>query len=239
VPITQCLDCHDKEQPHRKSEEDKAKADSLDRLYRAYMWATIIGVTGAWVGLCVLIAQTKKMQRQVDYAAYAATATKTAADAALKNAQAVINAERPWIVVTVEADVGTFNFRFQNRGRTPAAIISISWESIIVPDTLDLPIPPQYREDIWESRDLYTRDDAPALIVPYDVRERHRGEWEDIENGKVRLFLYGRIVYSDHLSMIAAPPHETRWCYGYFFRTSKNPYGFLMKEGPTEYRSYT
>jgi hypothetical protein len=62
-PCIQCPNCWAVEQPHTQGEEEKAKAESLDRLYRRYMWATIIGVIGAWFGICILIVQTIATKR--------------------------------------------------------------------------------------------------------------------------------------------------------------------------------
>jgi hypothetical protein len=45
-PCNQCFTCSPIEQEKGKSKEEQAKADSLDLLYRRYMWATIIGVVG-------------------------------------------------------------------------------------------------------------------------------------------------------------------------------------------------
>jgi hypothetical protein len=58
VTCRQCLDCCPVEQSQSKSEEEQAKADSLDLLYRRYMWATIIGVVVALIGVGALICQT-------------------------------------------------------------------------------------------------------------------------------------------------------------------------------------
>ena len=59
-----------------------------DILYRAYLWFTVLGVLGAFVGLWVISRQTKVAAQ--------------AADAARLSAQAVINAERAWITVTIK-----------------------------------------------------------------------------------------------------------------------------------------
>src|SRR5438105_4580777 len=55
---TQCPNCCSAEQPYTKTKEEKAKADSLDHLTRCYMWATIFGVIGGIIGVCVLIWQS-------------------------------------------------------------------------------------------------------------------------------------------------------------------------------------
>jgi hypothetical protein len=54
----QCLPCCSTEQSQNKTKEEQAKLDSLDLLTHRYMWATIVGVIGAWIGLAALIGQT-------------------------------------------------------------------------------------------------------------------------------------------------------------------------------------
>jgi hypothetical protein len=69
------------EQSQVQSKEEKAKAASLDYLYRWYMRATIIGVVGGFIGIGLLIWQSMLSRRS--------------ANAAWLNAQAVISSERP------------------------------------------------------------------------------------------------------------------------------------------------
>jgi hypothetical protein len=86
-PVPSCDGCFNGyyiEQPHAKTKEEESKEASLDRLYRRYLWATIIGVGGGFIGLVVLICQT--------------IAVRQTARSALLSAQAVINAERARIV---------------------------------------------------------------------------------------------------------------------------------------------
>ena len=91
-------------------------------------------------GILVAIGTLKVIKRQTK-------ATEIAADAARLNAQAVINSERPWIVVTVRpnpATEDTFIFQAHNRGRTPAQFISGNAEKRFVDRPGNMPIPPIY-----------------------------------------------------------------------------------------------
>ena len=85
MPCNKCFTCPPVEQVKSKSKEEQAKADSLDLLYRRYMWATIIGVVGGLIGVGILIWQ--------------AILTRAAANAAKASADALINSERAWILV--------------------------------------------------------------------------------------------------------------------------------------------
>jgi hypothetical protein len=66
-----------------------------DRAYRAYLWATILGVVGGFLGVGVLIWQTVLTRRS-------ANAARDAASAAKISAEAVINSERPWLFISIK-----------------------------------------------------------------------------------------------------------------------------------------
>ena len=92
------------------------------------------------IGVCFAYRTLRTLQHQT-------IATRKAAEAARLNAQAVINAERPWVVVTEKRE-GTAGiasiFYSRVRGRTPAIIISNWADHIYVDDPQHLPIPPRY-----------------------------------------------------------------------------------------------
>ena len=67
-PVPTCDGCFDSypiEQPHTKTKEEESKEASLDRLYRRYLWATVIGVIGGLIGLGVLVWQAIISRRVV------------------------------------------------------------------------------------------------------------------------------------------------------------------------------
>jgi hypothetical protein len=120
---------------------------SLDTLNPWSMWATIIGVAGAWIGLGVLIWQT--------------AISRAAANAAKASADAAIAAERAWIMVDLERVPGvgrilastslgqggqqrhsvTARVRCvcSNQGKTPAKILEMRAALVLV--TADSPLP--------------------------------------------------------------------------------------------------
>lgn len=101
--------------PKIEAEESGSKKQPHDLLYQAYLWATIIGVSGGFVGLVFIWLQIR--------------AARASAEAAVKSANALMNAERAWIVVVVRGtgyewrpdnnatEIALFNF-----GKTPAMI---------------------------------------------------------------------------------------------------------------------
>jgi hypothetical protein len=68
--------------------------------------------------------------------------TRKASSGAFLNAQALINAERPWIMVTVEEVIGPmggFNLYMTNKGRTPAMVTGAYIGCVAVKDLSALP----------------------------------------------------------------------------------------------------
>ncbi len=158
--------------------------------------------------------------RQAKETAAAARATKTAADAALLNAQAIINAERPWIVVNVESLApGQFNFILKNVGRTPAKVRSIWSMPILTKRGESLRIPPdeQTGESLLCSPPCLIPPTATQIIFRFDVAEMDKrnafGVNITFSQGFTELRFYGRIVYFDPLQPESAAPHETKWLY--------------------------
>jgi hypothetical protein len=126
----------------------------------AEWWLFILGVPTLGV-LCWQANETRR----------AATAAKSAATAALLNAQAVINAERAWLSANIspkssltfeeasEDEPGCANLQLDvvisNTGRTPALRVTV-WSKIIVDSTPDFRkfpddhfIPPSHGSHLW------------------------------------------------------------------------------------------
>jgi hypothetical protein len=230
---TQAFPCFVVEEPQAKSKEEQAKEDSLDLLYRRYMRATIIGVCGAFIGLVILIWQTVLVRRS--------------ANAALLNAQAVINSERPWIVVTVKKHPlysGSFIFLATNKGRTPAEFFSASAGDTFVNTPDDLPTSPDYSHVlIRPNKTLLARNESfeiypEAGVSPSAMAKSHYLPKNSPSSNQILIF-YGMIVYDDVFGKDRPDytQHRTRWCYAClegkrFIRTSPN-------RDPDEYNGYT
>jgi hypothetical protein len=155
------------------------------------------------------------------------------AKAAQLNAQAVINAERPWIVVSFNARQGTQQYAFiaTNYGRTPAEIVSANtiWTTA-VDDVKELPVPPNYGTDILPYRKLLPQMQTWEFHVE-NVDEKVRSTSE-LREDRLRLVLYGCVKYNDMLD--SASVHETRFCY----RFVRNQ-GYLALAGPEQYNQRT
>jgi hypothetical protein len=211
-------------------------------LWGAYLVLAIVG----YIGVMLAISLLRKIDRQTGYAEVAADAAAASAQAALLNAQAVIHAERPWILITVEPSrslENSFTIVATNRGRTPGTIIATAEETSIVMDEKSLPGTPEYKNDKpapafapiillpgeFTALKQFCRDDVKGLC---DSEERYKR----IETWEEKVFLYGQVIYRD----LIAPPddqvHETNWCCWYIHGRQNSG---MVIAGPLEYHLHT
>jgi hypothetical protein len=197
APCNQASPCYVIEEPKAKSKEQKAKEDSLDALYRRDMKATIGGVLGAFIGLAVLIWQT--------------ILTRKAANAAKASAEALISAERGWVMVDLvpvpagislvlghtskghnEPDRQYISARVRcvcnNQGKTPAKILEKRAAAIIVKADQPLPEQPNF--------DIEIQDPVPHYVQGNDAAKR---DWTLFADGKeetgAMVVVYGTVRY--------------------------------------------
>lgn len=198
-------------------------------------WALVI-ITG--IAAAIALGTLKDIKKQTVNA-------KKSADAALLNAKAVINAERPWLLVECEwrkvDKLEGYVFYAINKGKAPAEVIEAHFKPEIIdciPDDLPLP-PPALNAPIQIPRrgdnlivQSETWEFTPAPIHP----ESWIDNWmkrEDVMNVVAFPYFFGEIVYRDLLR----PPsdneglHRTRCCFVYdaFLKT-------IRPTGPSEYR---
>jgi hypothetical protein len=158
------------------------------------------------------VEQQRESAAQMKIAQDAANAAKASAEAARLNAQAVINAERPWIVIEIERiDEQSYQVRGRNKGRTPADMIDGYFGAGVYPiETFTVtddkmgpffaPLQPLTAADDW-----------------FEIVTINCGSYE-IDNAKVppeMLYSFGRIRYWDTFTDRTGPtyrPYETRWC---------------------------
>lgn len=211
-------------------------------LWGAYLVLAMVGYAGVMMGISLL----KKIDRQTGYAEVAADAAAASAQAALLNAQAVIHAERPWILVTVEPSrsmENSFTVMATNRGRTPGTIVATVEQTTIVIDEKHLPDTPEYKDEKpgpplasiillpGEATVLknFSRNDVKGLC---DSEER----FKRIETWEEKVYLYGKITYEDLISPPVSQVHETNWCCWYIHGRQNSG---LVMAGPVEYNSHT
>jgi hypothetical protein len=208
--------------------------------------ANLVLVVLGYVGIMMALSLLKKIERQTGYAEAVVEAASSSAHAALLNAQAVIHAERPWILITVEPSrsmENSFTVMATNRGRTPARIIEILDRHQIAIDEKRLPYSPEYLNEKRAAQFApiillpgefaaikpFCRDDVKALC---DSEER----FKRIETWEEKVFLYGKVVYQDLISASDDEAHETNWCCWYIHGRQNSG---LVIAGPHEYNSHT
>jgi hypothetical protein len=190
-----------------KGDDCKATNDTKDA-YEPPIWAKYVtwpeGV-GAWAVILTLLA-----------IAWQSAETHAAAEAALVNAKAFINSERPWISLSIDrVGYGHFKITAVNVGRTPANLISISGEVVPVRNTEQLPNLPTYeREKELRILPRLFSPDHPRIIDEAFTDALPDSVKQDIASGNIRLFYIGSVVYSHVLSgKERIPTFNTNWCY--------------------------
>jgi hypothetical protein len=181
------------------------------------------GVLGAWVGLGLLTWQN--------------ILTRKAANAALLNAKAVINSERPWVIVKAEPSSykkGGFILTGAVRGRTPARIVEIYSHRTFVDQPDNLPPSPKYELPVIAPKEPLLGDGEsfkiaevnPAALVDEEWKAKHPNF-----NSNQFLCFYGIVRYEDCVATGQEKLHETRWCFSYFAMEDND----LHPIGPEEY----
>jgi hypothetical protein len=216
-------------------------------LHDKIAWAAnLVLVIVGYAGILLAISLLKKIDRQTGYAETAAEAAAASAQAALLNAQAVLRAERPWILVTVEPSrsvENSFTVMATNRGRTPARIIATADQSRIAIDEKHLPSTPEYKNEKpgapftpiillpGESAAIkpFRREDVKGLC---DSEER----FKRIETWEEKIYLYGKVLYGDLIAPAGSQAHETNWCCWYIHGRQNSG---LVIDGPPEYNTHT
>src|ERR1700678_1425432 len=170
--------------------------------------------------------------------------TRKAADAALKNADAMIASERAWLTATVESFgeplAGTkmiwIEVPIKNHGRTPARVKKdtstsklISFSESISRRPGQLPEVPEYEPE--RTIELQDRD---LIIAPGDtLRHMHvfifPAEWIRIKERQKSLYVYGFVEYSD---TVKGALHRNCFCSIYWVPEQgyNEPTGFMFSQ---------
>jgi hypothetical protein len=234
-------------QPQHIGVANPAPARSAWTWQEKVSWAAnLVLVILGYVGIMMALSLLKKIDRQTGYAETAAEAAAASSHAALMNAQAILHAERSWILISVEPSPSaenSFTIMASNRGRTPARIIETTERTRIAVDEEHLPGTPEYMEEKQgapfapiillpgESTAIkrFCRDDARGLC---DSEERYRR----VETWEEKIFLYGKVMYRDLIAPTDSQAHETNWCCWYIHGRQNSG---LVIAGPPEYNTHT
>jgi hypothetical protein len=175
----------------------------------------------------------------------AAQGAQVAADAARLNAQAFINAERPWILVKAEPSKRR-EFGWEliavNKGRTPAEVVAQADNCIALDIMASLPDIAEYgKSKIYPTPQIILPDEPFVIgeITQYSLFKNDQASITRFRNVETEGYVYGSIIYLDLLSPPSAEPHETRWCFSILPWQDQ---GMLLQEhgwGGNEYTRHT
>lgn len=210
-------------------------------------WGTeVVLVLLGYAGIMVALSTIRKIERQARYGEVAAQAAAESSQAALAYAQAILHAERPWVLVTIvpsRSIENGFTVIATNRGRSPAQIVSAAEGTSIVVDEANLPAAPKFKPGEPDNSlasiillpgefmnlKSFSRDDVKALCETEERLLR-------VENWEERIFLYGKVIYKDLMGPADHQTHETGWCCRYIHGRQKSG---LVMAGPQEYNLHT
>jgi len=199
----------------------------------------------AYVGILLAVSLLRKIERQTRLNEAVAQAAADSAKAALMYAEAQAQAQRPWIVVSAEAEPGPtdrFTIVATNRGRSPTRIVTLIDTIVIARDEVDLPTAPIFQGEPkppripiillpGESTELktFSRDDVKSVCESAEELRR-------VEQWEAKVYLYGEITYVDLRAPADKVPYETGWCCWYIHGHQKS--GMVIAGSP-DYNRHT
>ena len=208
--------------------------------------ANIVLAILGYVGIMIALSTLRKIERQTRSSEEAAQAAAETAQAALLHAQAMVRAERPWIMVTSApspAQENAFHIVATNRGRSPARIERTLDAIATAADDSTLPGNPA----LGRGKELNST--VGMILLPGEstsIRGFDRDEisnlfetvtaWKDLVSGAVKVYLYGKLTYRDLTEPDNAEPHGTGWC---FCLTPGRQKSTLVQAGSPAYNRHT
>jgi hypothetical protein len=214
------------------------------------LWAAcLVLVFVAYAGVFILRKierNTRAIEAMADVASAAATAASETAQSALLHAQSIVNAERPWVLVTAEparGGDGSFEITATNRGRTPATVTLALDQVVFAADEAHLPGVPEFKPVESGARFV------PVILLPGEAAILKTVRREDaealcgsdekfasIESWEERLYLCGKVSYADLIAPAGKEAHETNWCCWYIHGKQRSA---LVPAGGDEYNAHT
>jgi hypothetical protein len=153
--------------------------------------------------------------------AWQSVETRDAARAGLLNAQAVINAERPWMLVSVKSspgEIGGFDVHVRNKGRTPAMVIEARMGCVAVKNVSDLPLPAIFPMDNpIKNKVIIPGGTAHIMWFDESLFKAILKDKLPRSSSAKQIFVHGRVLYRSLANPNKSVVHETRWICEYQF----------------------
>jgi hypothetical protein len=199
-----------------------------------------------YIGIMIALSTLRKIERQTQYAEEASQAAANSAQAALLYAQAIVRAERPWLVVTAEPTPNvhnSFTIIATNRGRSPAQLESCLHQITSAAGEAYLPKTPEFKlaKQSAEAESVILLPGEFITITNFSREEvedccQSEERFKQVEDWTEKIYLYGRLNYRD----LIAPPdqqlHTTGWCCWYIHGRQKSG---MVIAGPPAYNQHT
>lgn len=183
------------------------------------MFVGIIGVIIAVVTLGFIYCQSQDTQHALHWAKHGAKAAGKSADAALKNAQAVIDAERAYILVSLEryGSVWDYQLRVRNCGRTPGIINSYGFgvDGVPIEEKELSPLSHVARKNIGL---ILTPQPDSTVLDSFEISRYFSPWWDEINAGTRTGIFEVSVMYTDIFDK--SREHETVMTYSYKLSTS-------------------
>ncbi len=174
-------------------------------------WALVV-ITGVAVWAALQTLDDLKEQTAI---------AKKSADAALLNAQAIINSERPWVTFfAIGSENDVYSFRAGNVGRSPAKILSFAY-SIIYAHPSKLSGDPSYGVEhipkldfLMPGHELGDQDMEICAVEPRFLMFQDSDLRDRLNDRVVAVIVLLRILYEDSVNPDPSTKlHETRMCF--------------------------
>jgi hypothetical protein len=246
IPTANCLTANCDYQPSHIAISTPAPAAAWPWQERIAWGANIVLVILGYVGIMLALSTLRKIERQTRYAEQAAQAAENSAQAALLHAQAIVRAERPWLLVTAEPTPNvqnSFTIVASNRGRSPARLEACLHQITSAAGEAYLPKTPEFK---------LAKQSAPAesaILLPGEfitITTFSRDEVEDfcqtderlkqVEDWAEKIYLCGRLTYRDLNATPEQQLHTTDWCCWYIHGRQKSG---MVIAGPPAYNQHT
>jgi hypothetical protein len=185
----------------KPEQQGTSRQEEMERFYKFIGWPNGIEALAIILTLGAIVWQSDE--------------TRKAARAALLNAQAVINAERPWLIVVVKSPAGPhsiFTVHLRNKGKNPAQIVETRIGCARVENLSHLPAKAPYGGvGMLKNHVVVPGGAARAHIFDHSIfKHAWKDESREFPN-EGDLFVFGKILYRDLANPNRDVIHETRW----------------------------
>lgn len=207
------------------------------------VWAAtlILVALGYWI-LFVQHRMLRRLEEQTHFLQEVAQTAESSAHSVQDVTKLLMYQSRPWMIVSIErlnTAENSFRIVATNRGRCPAEIISLQDRIGVVRSESFLPKEPEYIKEaatppaetvIYPNHSIvlqiFKQDDLRWICSTQEL-------FRSVQQGIDKIFLYGRVSYTEKACSTSAAPYETNWCASYSMRGTV---GTLVPFGPSRYR---